>query len=622
MEHNHIDPPYKVLIVDDSAIVRGLVTRMLQEDHDIEVVGSVANGEDALGVMLAGGIEAVVLDIEMPVMDGLTALPKILEIDPTVRVIMASTLTKRNADISFRAMTLGAVDYIPKPSSAKDINVGSGFRTELVDKVKAWSEQRRKMLEQTAALQDEGFDDIGDAGLLGSDTGALPDDGDAALAVHGADQAGIDAGAGGPADIGETGHFADHGDEAGLHETGHDTDGTKPFRAELSADHQVMQKPGRIQRKRFTAELRPRPMQAATRPMPHVATAPVARDPGEHHGQPAGRDSASHGDAAHIVHPETRRAPVRDPGRLIEDAAVAAKKGTPAGHSAPAAPMTQHAKPAAMAQHSPLRPAAGTAHANNVKGNDQGAARPAGKTREAALRQAPPVARAADASARRGAATVVGNAPAPARRGRHNQGPLVLVPEKKLNVEAIAIGSSTGGPQALFEVLRGLVGVRQPIFITQHMPATFTTILAEHITRLTGLKCGEGVNGETVQPGRVYLAPGDYHMVVDGRGNNRRIALNQNAPENFCRPSVDPMLRSLVDSYGGNLLTIILTGMGQDGMLGGRNVVGAGGMVVAQDEATSVVWGMPGAAAQAGICTAILPIGGIAPYVKKFAGGR
>ncbi|RCK06137.1 chemotaxis protein, partial [Thalassospira xianhensis MCCC 1A02616] len=212
-------------------------------------------------------------------------------------------------------------------------------------------------------------------------------------------------------------------------------------------------------------------------------------------------------------------------------------------------------------------------------------------------------------------------APAPARRAM-TTGQISLLPEKRINVEVIAIGSSTGGPQALFEVLRGLAGVRQPIFITQHMPATFTTILAEHITRLTGLKCQEGQTGMPIQGGQVYLAPGDYHMVVEGRGNSRKIVLNQNPPENFCRPSVDPMLRSLVESYGGNILTAILTGMGQDGMLGGRTVVGAGGMVVAQDEQTSVVWGMPGAAAHAGICSAVLPVGGIAAYIKKFAGGR
>jgi two-component system chemotaxis response regulator CheB len=592
VEQNHIDPPYKVLIVDDSAIVRGLIARMLQDDHDIEVVGAVANGEDALGVMHDGGIETVVLDIEMPVMDGLTALPKILEIDPTVRVIMASTLTKRNADISFRAMTLGAVDYIPKPSSAKDLNVGSGFRSELIDKVKAWSEQRRKMLEQSAAFDAGEFDEE-------TDSGAMPYSDSLA-----------DAGTEAPVNV-DAG-FADAAENVAADTPEHesaDIDGEKPFRAELSVDHQVLQKTGRIQRKRFTAELRPRPMQQPMRPqMRPMPSAPMRNQDDAAPMPDRGSAHAQHGGAY----------PPRDPGRLIEEAAVAAKKAgiVPVG----GAPASGHTAKAHLAgKPSVARAAPGEGTAPGAKNTDPASARAAGQKRDVPARTPAP-ARPTDSKAKRG--SVVGNAPAPARRGRNNQGPVTLQPEKHINVEAIAIGSSTGGPQALFEVLRGLVGVRQPIFITQHMPATFTTILAEHITRLTGLKCGEGVNGENVEPGRVYLAPGDYHMVVEGRGNNRRIALNQNAPENFCRPSVDPMLRSLVDSYGGNLLTIILTGMGQDGMLGGRNVVSAGGMVVAQDEATSVVWGMPGAAAHAGICTAILPIGGIAPYVKKFAGGR
>ncbi|RCK43445.1 chemotaxis protein [Thalassospira profundimaris] len=596
MEQNHIDPPYKVLIVDDSAIVRGLVARMLQDDSDIEVVGSVANGEDALAVMRDGGVEAVVLDIEMPVMDGLTALPKILEIDPTVRVIMASTLTKRNADISFKAMTLGAVDYIPKPSSAKDINVGSGFRSELVDKVKAWSEQRRKMLEQAGDFDEiDEFDEetapvdasvpdpagkepAGDKGAVTGDISAEDTSGDAVVASE--------------------------GDRSDSPSDGGEPDGAKPFRAEMSIEHQVLQKPGRIQRKRFTAELRPRPMQ---HPMQQQSMRPQMRP------MPADPAPAREGG---MDKPGIAR--LRDPGRLIEEAAVAAKKAGIAD-ALPGSVATPFpaGKPHGGAKPETARSGAGTSGARRA---EETRARPASPNREVpAHRAEPQPARPREERAKR--AVVAGNAPAPARRGR-SQGQVTLQPEKHVNVEAIAIGSSTGGPQALFEVLRGLVGVRQPIFITQHMPATFTTILAEHITRLTGLKCGEGVNGEPVQPGRVYLAPGDFHMVVEGRGNNRKIALNQNPPENFCRPSVDPMLRSLVESYGGNMLTIILTGMGQDGMLGGRNVVAAGGMVVAQDEATSVVWGMPGAAAHAGICSAILPIGGIAPYVKKFAGGR
>jgi two-component system chemotaxis response regulator CheB len=554
VEETPIHSPYKVLIVDDSAIVRGLVTRMMTEDAEIEVVGSVTNGEEALGVMEGGGIEVVVLDIEMPVMDGLTALPKLLEIDPTVRVIMASTLTKRNADISFQAMTLGAVDYIPKPSSSKDLNVGEGFREELLDKVKAWAEQRRKMLEVEEAAAAE------------------------AAAAQAASE---------PEAVAKT--SADDGEPSEPDETASAGKG-QAFRAEMSVEHQQLHKQGRIQRKRFTAELRPRPMQQH-RPQPtQMRQTPTPQQPVSKP-QPAAPTSSEAGASAAkpAVGPaggEAVRAttPSRDPGRLIRDAAIAA------GGQAKTTPKM------------PTRPAA---------------AAPSGRTAPPPTKPTAPAPQKSSRAQQMRSA----NAPAPAKR-QSARGGVTLLPEKRINVEAIAIGSSTGGPQALFEVLRGLNGVRQPIFITQHMPATFTTILAEHITRLTGLKCQEAQNNMPIVGGQVYLAPGDYHMTVEGRGASRYLKLNQNPPENFCRPSVDPMLRSLVASYGGNILTAILTGMGQDGMLGGRDVVSAGGMVVAQDEQSSVVWGMPGAAAHAGICSAVLPVGGIAAYIKKFAGGR
>ena len=186
--------------------------------------------------------------------------------------------------------------------------------------------------------------------------------------------------------------------------------------------------------------------------------------------------------------------------------------------------------------------------------------------------------------------------------------------------EVVAIGSSTGGPQALFTVMGALKGVlKQPIFITQHMPATFTTILAEHIARASGYVCAEGVDGEPVRAGRIYVAPGDFHMTVDSARGDKVVRLLKTPPENFCRPSVDPMLRGLVAAYGGRVLTLILTGMGHDGLGGGKMVVEAGGTLVAQDEATSIVWGMPGAVAMAGLCCAVLPLAEIGPYIGKLA---
>ena len=138
-----------------------------------------------------------------------------------------------------------------------------------------------------------------------------------------------------------------------------------------------------------------------------------------------------------------------------------------------------------------------------------------------------------------------------------------------------------------------------------------------HIERATGVRCAEGRDGEPVTAGRIYLAPGNFHMTLEGTAAGGVIRLNQNPPENFCRPSVDPMLRSLASIYGAAVLTVILTGMGSDGQKGAAEIVAAGGTVIAQDEATSVVWGMPGAVATSGLCAAVLPLKEIGPSVRK-----
>lgn len=370
--------PIRVMLVDDSAVVRGLVTRLLEGEAGIQVVASVGNGQMALASLERNEVDVVILDIEMPVMDGLTALPKLLQIDPGLKVIMQSTLTLKGADVSLRAMQMGAADYIPKPTSTRDLAGGADFKSELVGKIRALGQARRA--------------------------------------------------------------------------------GARPAR------------PG---------------------------------------GPPATRPTLS-----------------------------------------PTAPRT----PVAIHPPGPLQ-----------------------------LR---------------------GNAPEPP--------------------DIIAIGSSTGGPQALFTVLGTMKAgtVRQPIVITQHMPATFTTILAEHISRVSGWNAREAVDGEVITGGRVYIAPGDFHMVVETKGTDKVLRLNKNPPENFCRPAVDPMLRSIAAAYGKRVLACILTGMGADGMKGGQAVVASGGTVIAQDEATSVVWGMPGAAATAGICSAVLPLPEIAPWIMKLAARR
>jgi two-component system chemotaxis response regulator CheB len=195
---------------------------------------------------------------------------------------------------------------------------------------------------------------------------------------------------------------------------------------------------------------------------------------------------------------------------------------------------------------------------------------------------------------------------------------LHLRPAANVLPRLLAIGSSTGGPQALFTLVQGLgKNLNVPVVLTQHMPATFTPILADHIAKLGGLPCAEAKDGETLQAGRIYLAPGDRHLLVNGVHGGLTAHLSSDPPENFCRPSVDPMLRSASAACDGRVLVAILTGMGQDGLAGTRRIVDAGGSAIAQDEATSVVWGMPGAVAQAGLCHAVLPLPRIAPKLRE-----
>lgn len=185
------------------------------------------------------------------------------------------------------------------------------------------------------------------------------------------------------------------------------------------------------------------------------------------------------------------------------------------------------------------------------------------------------------------------------------------------SLQAIGIGCSTGGPQALAALLRGLGrSLPVPIIAVQHMPAGFTAMLADHLDRLGGPGCAEAQDGEALRPGRLYLAPGERHLLVEGGANGQLIArLSDAPPENYCRPAVDPMLRSLSAACGSAVLAVILTGMGQDGLLGCRAVAASGGMVLAQDEASSVVWGMPGAVARAGLAQALLPPEGLAEQI-------
>jgi two-component system chemotaxis response regulator CheB len=351
----HSSSRVRVLIVDDSAVVRGLTKVWLEGAPDIEIVGIAIDGEDGIKRAAESQPDVVILDIEMPKLDGISALPKIREVAPKAKVLMASTLTKRNADITLRAMALGAADYIPKPET-KGLGGSTDYRRELVEKVRA----------------------IG------------------------------------------------------------------------------------------------------------------------------------------------------------------------------------------------------------------------GKTRAAAVQ------RASGAGAK-----------------------LTLTPLSKTKPVVLAIGSSTGGPEALRVVIRSVGGkINAPILITQHMPPMFTSILAGHLSTSSPFPAVEGEDGMPVRPGHIYIAPGDYHMTVRKRSGSVVLGLDQRPPENYCRPAVDPMFRSVAEVYGPATLAVVLTGMGHDGREGGRAIVKAGGSMIAQDEKTSVVWGMPGAVAEAGIACAVEPLEKVGPAVVDIFNGK
>ena len=354
------------MVVDDSAVVRGLIVRILEAQDGISVVATCSNGQTAVQQAGRLALDVIILDVEMPVMDGLTAVPKLLAANPDVRIVMASTLTQRNASVSMEALARGAADYLAKPTTS-GIGTHTDFRRELVEKVLA-----------------------------------------------------------------------------------------------------------------------------------------------------LGRKSA--------VPSKTN----------IASAAPAARLNSP------------------------------------------------------------------------------------------STGPLKLRNSQHSRPQALVIGSSTGGPQALMALLGKLPStVNVPILIAQHMPPTFTAILAQHIARASGRPCAEAAHNSELRAGCIYLAPGDFHLEVVRDGTTLLARLTQAAPENFCRPSVNPLFRSAARVYGSDVCAIMLTGMGSDGLDGTRQLANAGAPIIAQDEATSVVWGMPGAIATAGLCTAVLPLTEIAGHlVTLFPGAR
>jgi two-component system chemotaxis response regulator CheB len=376
------DRPIRVMVVDDAVVARSLVARWVEAEPDMKVTAALRTGREAVDRLESSDPDVVVLDVEMPDLDGIAALPLLLQKKRDLVVIMASAVTRRGAEVTLRALSLGAADYIPKPVTTREATTSAEFRRELIEKIR-----------------------------------------------------------------------------------------------NLGRRH------------------------TAARPPLSASAAVEARSP--------------------------RKAAVAPP---------------PAG---------LFVKPGAQ--------------------------------------------------------------------------PLRLRPFTAALPRALLIGSSTGGPQALALLIEKLTAAidRAPVLITQHMPPTFTTVLAEHLSRIGGRGAHEAEHGEPVLAGGIYVAPGSRHMRVVREGGSIKIALGDDPPVNFCKPAVDPLFSSAAAVWGPSALALVLTGMGSDGTSGAADIVAAGGSVIAQDEATSVVWGMPRSVAQAGLCSAVLPLNEIAPKVLRlFMGTR
>jgi two-component system chemotaxis response regulator CheB len=197
--------------------------------------------------------------------------------------------------------------------------------------------------------------------------------------------------------------------------------------------------------------------------------------------------------------------------------------------------------------------------------------------------------------------------------------PVVLPIRTKIEpVDVVAIGVSTGGPNALAILLSEIpADFSVPILIVQHMPPMFTKLLAERLSSKCQIPVEEAVPGVVLKPGQAWIAPGDFHMIVQRNANAVRLELHQAPPENSCRPSVDVLLRSVAQVYGAAAIAVILTGMGQDGLHGCQCIREAGGQVLAQDQASSVVWGMPSFVINAGLADRIVPLEQMADEIMQ-----
>lgn len=430
-------PRLRLVLIDDSAVIRKLVGDALGSDPDLEIAGSAANGRLGLDRVREIAPDAVICDVEMPEMNGLETVQALRRTNPRLPVVMFASPTAESARSTLDALHAGANDFVTKPIAQAGTamsEVLAGLRSELGGKIKALCR--------------------------------------------------------GPGDL------------SGM--------------AREAIGRRAADQPA------------PAPAQAPVEPPPLRTTPPT-------------------------------------PGPLP----IARE---PSVQPRPARPLPAPALPSARTPREiPLAPA------------------------EARTRQTP------------GSSPTHG-AQRPVRSGGR--------------IEAVVIGVSTGGPNALAEVVPRLPrDLAVPVLVVQHMPPLFTRQLAERLAGKSQIAVREAAQGDAVEAGTVLFAPGDHHLLAVRQGGSVRCVLNRDPAENSVRPAADVLFRSAGEVWGGNVLVVIMTGMGQDGLLGAMRLKDLGAQVVIQDEATSVVWGMPGAVAKAGIHDRMLPLGQLADEIAQRARG-
>ena len=507
--------PVRVFLVDDSPGFCSLVRAIFAREPGLEIVASSASAEDAIERLREVAVDVVLLDIELGGMDGLTAIPHVQRAAPGTSILIVSLSAERNSAISANALSLGADDYLHKPVRTDEV---ASFRDALVAKVKG-------LAAKTAGRRQSGVGEQAPA--------------DAPPMVPAVSTASA---------AGATQRLATPGN---------------PIRVMIVDDSLAFSK---------------------------LLAALLARDPMILVVAVAASSQQAIGILA-AIHVDVIILDIEMPGMSGIDALPRLLDAAPRVRVIMASILTQENA------------------AISLKALALGASdyipKPVG-----------PSDTAIDGVFFR---DLVGKVKALVKAGADAQPAVIQLRSPGAMPPAVlAIGCSTGGPQALttlLQMMRWPIGV--PVVVTQHMPSTFTRAFAETLAAKSGMPCKEGQHGEVLKPDHVYVAPGGEHMLIEAGPGGLAIKLTQDPPENFCRPSVDPMLRSVAHAAGGRVLAVILTGMGADGAAGARALVDAGGTVLAQDQATSVVWGMPGAVAGAGLCSAVLPLAGLAQEIDR-----